>query len=154
MENINVEKIMEGIRSTIPAQEEKWKTVSFSDINVDASADFLGGGSGSFDVAELEQSVKRATENNSVGYFHPLEGHAYTIPAKKIVRKLIRACVEPICRCVTVFENAVSRAVCQLLNFVHLQQAENKALRAEVSALRRQLRDMEQRLEKLEKAER
>lgn len=152
MENINVEKIMEGIRNTIPSEEEKWKTISFSDINVDASADFMGVNSGSFDEAELEQSVKRASEYNTVPYFHPLEGHAYTIPAKKIVRKLIRACVEPICRCITFFENATSRAICQLLNFVRVQQAENKALRSEISTLRRQVKDLEQRLEELEKA--
>lgn len=153
MENVNVEKIMEGIRNTIPSEEEKWLTIRFSDIPVDASADFLGGGSGAFDIAELEQGVRRASENNTVPYFHPLEGHRYTIPAKKVVRKLIRACVEPICRCVAVFQNSATRALCQLLNFVHLQQSENKALRTEISNLRRQVKDMEQRLEKLEKTE-
>ena len=153
MENVNVEKIMEGIRATVPTEEEMWKKVRFSDIPVDASADFLGGGSGAFDVADLEQGVRRAAEHNTVGYFHPLEGAAYTIPAKKVVRKLIRACIEPICRAVTMFQNAASRALSQLLNFVHLQQSENKTLRMELSALRRQVKELEKRLEELEKAE-
>ena len=153
MENVDVEKIMEGIRSTIPDREENWKTIRFSDIPVDASADFMGGGSGVFDVAELEQGVRRAAEHNTVSYFQPLEGAAYTIPAKKIIRKLIRACIEPLCRCVTIFENAASRALSQLLNFVRLQQSENKALRAELSSMRKQLKELEQRLAEVEKAE-
>ena len=153
MENVDVEKIMEGIRATLPGSEEKWKTVSFGDIPVDASADFLGGGSGAFDVAELEQGARRASEYNTVPYFYPIEGHAYTIPAKKIIRKLIRACVEPICRFVTVFQNAASRALCQLVNFVHLQQSENKALRAELVTLRSRMKELEARLEELEKSE-
>lgn len=152
MENVDVEKIMEEIRGTIPATEEKWKSVRFSDIPVDASADFLGGGSGAFDENELEQGVKRAAEHNSVPYFYPIEGAAYTIPFKKVVRKLIRACVEPICRFVTVFQNAASRALCQLVNFVHLQQTENKALRSELVSLRRQLKELEERIAELEKS--
>lgn len=152
MENVDVEKIMEEIRGTIPSAEEKWKSVRFSDIPVDASADFMGGGSGTFDVAELEQGVKRAAEHNTVPYFYPIEGAPYTIPAKKLVRKLIRACVEPICRFVTVFQNAVSRALCQLVNFVHLQQSENKALKNELVTLRRQMKELEARLEELEKS--
>lgn len=154
MENVDVEKIMEGIRNTIPDREEKWKSVRFSDIPVDASADYMGGSSGSsFDMADLEQGVKRAAEHNTVSYFQPLEGAAYTIPAKKIVRKLIRACVEPICRCVSVFQNAASRVLNQLLNFVRAQQSENKALRTELATLRRQVKELEQRLAELEKAE-
>ena len=153
MENVNVEKIVEGIRATVPAEEENWKKVRFSDIPVDASADFLGGGSGAFDAADLEQGVRRAAEHNTVSYFHPLEGAAYTIPAKKIIRKLIRACIEPICKAVTVFQNAASRALTQALNFVHMQQSENKALRTELASLRRQVKELEQRLEQLEKAE-
>ncbi len=148
--DINVEKIMEGIRNTIPSREEGWKTVRFSDIPVDASADFLGGGSNVFDVAELEQGARRASEHNTVQYFHPLEGHAYTIPAKKVVRKLIRACIEPICRAITVFQNAAARALNQVVNFVHWQQSENQSLHAELTALRRQVKELEKRLEELE----
>ncbi len=153
MEQLDVEKIMEDIRGTIPDAEEKWKSVSFSDIPVDASADFMGGGSGAFDALELEQGVKRASEHNTVPYFYPIEGHAYTIPAKKVVRKLIRACVEPICRYVTVFQNAASRALCQIVNFVRLQQADNKALRSELVILRQQVKELEQRIGELEKTQ-
>lgn len=151
MEDINVEQIMEGIRNTIPDQEEKWKTVRFSDIPIDAAGDYAGARSKSFDLAELEQGARRSLEYNNVSFFQPLEGHAYTIPVKKVIRKLIRAIVEPICRCVSMFQNAASRAIGQVVNFVIFQQAENKALRSELANLRRQMKEMELRVEDLEK---
>lgn len=150
MEEINVEKIMEEIRAGIPVQEDGWAALRFEDIPVEnGSEEALG--EGSFDQREFEKCVSAASGGWQVNFFRPIPGGRVKGFFKRVVRKLIRFCLEPICIEVTAFNKAVLHSLQSLRRFVKETLAQNKRRDAELALLRREVAELRERLDALEK---
>lgn len=147
---IDVEKIMDEIRSRIPETEEKWAELKFEDIPVDPAAGGWESTAGYFDFGRFEESVAQTTELWPVPYYREIEGAKWTVFPKKVIRKLIRFCVEPITQSVMNFHRAVMRALSSLRHFVADQNEWQSRQEEENLQLRRQIEELEERIAALE----
>ena len=147
---IDVEKIMDEIRSQIPETEEKWAELRFEDVPVDPAAGGRESAPGYFDINKFEESVAQTTELWPVAYYQEIEGAKWTVFPKKVVRKVIRFCVEPITQNVMNFHRAVMRALSSLRHFVADQLEWQSRTEAENQRLRRQIAELEERIAALE----
>lgn len=150
MNEINVEKIMDEIRAQIPEGEAGWEKLRFEDVPVENGS--IPESGGLFERAEFDQEVKRLAASCEVEYFHPIPGGKLKRFVKRVLRKLIRFCVEPICAEVTDFHKRVARSLQHMRRFVSQYRAESlrreeelEALRAEVEALRGRIEELERK---------
>ena len=150
MNEINVEKIMNEIRAQIPAQESDWATLRFEDIPLENAGE--GSGTSAFEKRNFEKAVSALAAAEQVTFFHPIPGGKVKRFVKRVLRKLIRFCVEPICAEVTDFHKRVARSLQHMRRFVSQYRAESlrreeelEALRAEVEALRGRVEELERK---------
>lgn len=151
MNGIDTEVIMENIRAQLPEEGESWAAVRFEDIPVDASAAAEGDGGGRFDQEDFEKNVIRAAESWPVPYYRELPDGKVKGFFKRVVRKLIRFCVEPIAQDVAAFQQAVSRALGALRRYVTERTAAERRYEEELTRLRDQVKELEDRVRELEK---
>jgi len=149
MNEINIEKIMDEIRAQIPEQEEGWAELRFEDVPVENGTEGLGG---AFDKRELDRGVMALSACTEVEFFRPVPGGSVKSFVKRVLRKLIRFCIEPICQDISRFHRASASALRELRRFVtatgaaHRRQEEELALlRAEVETLRARVEELERR---------
>lgn len=146
MNEINVEKIMEEIRARIP-HEEVAEAPRFEDIPVVNGGEEAGG---AFVRQELEKSISELSGSWEVSFFRPLSGGVKGL-FKRVVRKLIRFCVEPIAQEATAFHKGVLRALQSFRRFVAESTAQNKRRDEEIDELRAQVEQLRTRLAELER---
>lgn len=151
MNGIDTEVIMENIRAQLPEEEESWAAVRFEDIPVDAAAAAESDGTGAFDKDDFEKNVVAAAESWPVPYYRELPDGKVKGFFKRVVRKLIRFCVEPIAQDVANFQQAVSRALGALRRFVSEQSARERRYEEEIAQLRSEVKELEDRIRELEK---
>lgn len=149
MNDINVERIMEEIRAQIPAQDADWAALRFEDVPMESAGEEVS--EAVFDKRDFEKSVSALGAMEQVEFFHPIPGGRVKSFAKRLVRKLIRFCVEPICQEVTAFHAGLLRAFQELRRFVADSVAQNKRREAEIALLRSQVEELRSRIEELER---
>ncbi|MBE6970006.1 MAG: hypothetical protein E7442_07830 [Ruminococcaceae bacterium] len=149
MNEINVEKIMNEIRAQIPEQESGWAALRFEDIPMENSGEEVS--AAAFDKRDFEKSVTALAASEQVEYFRPIPGGKVKSFTKRIVRKLIRFCVEPICQEVSAFHGLLLRAFQELRRFVAETAAQNRRRDAELELLRRETEELRARLDELER---
>lgn len=149
MNEINVEKIMDEIRAQIPGQEEGWAALRFEDIPVADVGE--SGPEKPFDKRELDKSLALASGREQLAFFRPLPDGRVKGLAKRVVRKLIRFCVEPICLDASAFHQAVLSALQNLRRFVGEMLMQNKRRDAELSLLRAEVEELRRRIDELER---
>ena len=150
MENMDMEKIMEDIRASLPDSEEGWARIRFEVIPVDAAASAEESGTGHFDQEEFDKNAIRAGETWPVPYYRDIPGGKVKVFFKRVVRKLIRFCVDPITQDVTAFQQAVSRCLTSLRRYISEQFAAQRRQEAELDQLRRQVEELTERVRELE----
>ena len=150
MNEINVEKIMDEIRRQIPAEEAGWEKLRFEDIPVENGCGAES--EGAFDRREFDHEVKSLAAQSTVSYFHPIPGGKLKRFVKRVLRKLIRFCVEPICEEVAAFQKRVVSSLQHMRRFVGRYNAdclrreeELEELRAEVALLRSRIEELERK---------
>ncbi len=152
MDEINVEKIMEEIRSSIPEGEASWEKVRFEDIRGETAASgWEGEESGAED---LERGYAECRDSWRVDFFRPIPGGRFKVFCKRVVRKLIRFCVEPITQCVSEFNKSVVRTLGALRRALGEQRREQTRRERELEALREEVALLTTRVEELEKDKR
>ena len=149
MNEINVEKIMAEIRAQIPGQDADWAALRFEDVPMESTGEELS--AAAFDKRAFEKSVAALGAMDTVEFFHPIPGGRIKTFAKRVVRKLIRFCVEPICQEISAFHGALLRAFQELRGFVTETVNQNKRREAEIALLRAQLEELQGRIEELER---
>lgn len=151
MDGIDVSKIMEEVRASIPEREEDWQRLRFEDIPIDASAGTVESGEGSFDREEFDRAAVQVSESWNAPFFRDIPGGRVKVFFKRVVRKLIRFCLEPITQDVTGFQHAVARCMAGLRRFMGEQLGAERRHEAEIAALQTRVEELEARLEELEK---
>ena len=149
MNEINVEKIMDEIRAQIPRQEEDWAQLRFEDIPVADETET--GREKPFDKRELDKCVAAASGKEQLAFFRPLPDGRVKGFAKRVVRKLIRFCVEPICLDASAFHQSVMGVLQSLRRFVGEMLAQQKRRDAEVALLRAEVEELRRRLDEVER---
>ena len=130
---LNVETVMEEIRAALPAADA-WKSVRFEDMPTEVCDD-----GGDVRRAALTPSLDGAAGSWTVKFFRPLEGSRPVRLLKKVVRKLIRFCVEPITLSVTLFQRHAAGALFALERELKKERSERERLERELLALRERL---------------
>ena len=149
MNEINVEKIMNEIRAQIPAQESDWATLRFEDIPLENAGE--GSGTSAFEKRNFEKAVSALAAAEQVTFFHPIPGGKVKRFVKRVLRKLIRFCVEPICQDISAFHALLLRVFRELRCFVTETVAQNRRRDVELEQLRRETEALRARLDELER---
>ena len=148
MNDINVEKIMDEIRARLPQQEEDWKALRFEDIPVAGEGEDCR--EKPFDKRELDKSLAAASGKEQLAFFRPMPDGRVKGFAKRVVRKLIRFCVEPICLDASAFHQSVMGVLQSLRRFVGEMLAQNKRRDAEIALLRAEVEELRRKIDELE----
>ena len=148
MNEINVEKIMDEIRAQIPQQEEGWEELRFEDIPVTAEGEEAR--EKPFDKREMDKSLAAASGKEQLAFFRPMPDGSVKGFAKRVVRKLIRFCVEPICLDASAFHQSVMGVLQSLRRFVGEMLAQNKRRDAEMALLRAEVEELRRKIDELE----
>ena len=148
---INTVKIMEDIRSTIPEREEGWKELRFEDVPADTTEALAQDSSIGFDRNDFDQNVGGALAAWQIPFFRPLPDGPVKKFFKRVVRKLIRFVVDPLTQDCTNFNGSVARSLGLLRRYMRERDAAELHYEAEIARLNRRIRDLETRLDELEK---
>lgn len=149
MTEINVEKIMREIRADMAAEEARMAT-GFEEIAVDG-IDLSPIGESAADCRALERNMAAMTVGWEVSFFRPIPGNRIKVFCKRVVRKLIRFCVEPITKDVSRFNRMVQSSLGDIRILVVELFGLNRRREEELEQLRREVAELRQRLENMEK---
>ena len=149
MNEINVEKIMAEIRAQIPEQDADWAALRFEDIPVENGVEEQS--AAPFDKRGFDRNITALAAAEQVAFFRPIPGGKLKSLTKRVVRKLIRFCVEPICQEVSAFHSGALRIFRELRRFVSETSAQNKRREAEIALLRSEVKELRERIEELER---
>ena len=142
MNPMDTEQIMDSIRERIPDTENGWDIVRFEDIPV-SDCDGASVNTGKFDRVSLEKSVSEAGSLSTIPYYRPIPGSRIKALFKKIIRKLIRFCVEPVAQDATNFNLATASSLRAMRRFTLEQSAADQQRDAEMEELRRRVEVLE-----------
>ena len=149
MTEINVEKIMREIRADMAAEEARTEP-GFEEIAVDG-IDLSQIGESAADCLALERNLAAMTVGWQVNFFRPIPGNRIKVFCKRVVRKLIRFCVEPIALEASHFNRMVQSSMADLRILVVELFGLNRRREEELAELRREVAELRQRLENMEK---
>lgn len=124
MENINIEDIMQQIRAEVKEKGYKESDLSFTDIK-------MGSASGEENLAFNEQEFKHQLHClNSItrlDYYRPLSG-GVKVFFKRVVRKLVKPIVLPLCQEQEQYNACNARVMNQLAAVIKEQEERIKVL--------------------------
>lgn len=118
MEKINIEEIMQEIREEIKEKGYTKDELSFLDVPIKKND------VDQFNASLLESAMQDISNNKMVDYYAPIEGKSLKAIAKKIVRKLIKPIVYPMCEKQKVYNASVDIAINQL--YLYMQDQKEK----------------------------
>ena len=147
---INAVQIMEDIRAALPTQEEDWRTLRFEDIPVDTTESLEQNESAPFDQTDFDLNVGGALASWQIAFFRPLPDRGIKKLFKRVVRKLIRFCLEPVTQDCTEFNGSVARSLGLLRRYMRERAAVERRYENEIARLRRRTAELEERLAALE----
>lgn len=170
MEEISAEKIMKELQDELEARRKAAESVRFEDLPIPPAhsaqqrrrSDFahipvgaalvnVGAEDDPFEQETFEKDVAAADAAWRVSFFHPIPGGKIKGFFKRVVRKLIRSCIEPITQEISAFHGTLVYCLDALRRFVREQLRRETKRDAELDELRSQVAELSARLEALEK---
>lgn len=148
---INIEKIMEEIRSEINARGEKEDMLSFDEIPYET---FSVNTYDTFSMKSFEENINLSNQRFLVNAYRPLSGNSVSIFIKKIIRKLTKFYIEPIVEEQNNFNVSILRAVNSVFSYVKEQRSNDetiKELKDNLKLMEIKLNFIQKELDKLKK---
>jgi hypothetical protein len=143
MEQIDVEEIMQEIRTQIKERGYTKNDLRFADVNPN-SVTYLEEIDEYFELTNFGQTVEKMNGSRKVQCWRPLAGNKIAVFIKKIIRKLTKFYVEPIIRDQNQFNFYTTSAMSQLYAKIEDEQA------VKMEEMQRQIETLEQRIRQLE----
>ncbi|MCM1244102.1 MAG: hypothetical protein NC293_00475 [Roseburia sp.] len=119
MNSINVEEIMEKIRTEIKEKGYKESDLSFLDIPIST---FPEASQESFDLDKLREKLQRVNETYGVDYYKVIEGGGIKTFIKKAIRKILKFLLYPLCQNQELFNAFSVQTMNQLFLYIQLQE--------------------------------
>lgn len=119
MDDINVEEIMEKIRTEIKEKGYQESDLSFSDIPVPAVTGMV---QEEFDLDRLKEKLQGANATYGVDYYKVIENGGIKGFIKKAIRKTLKFLLYPLCQNQERFNSFSAQAMNQLFLYIQLQE--------------------------------
>ncbi len=128
---INIEEIMQEIKSDIKAKGYTNDCLSFDDVVVDVSSM----NAVTFDRIKFNEDLYTANHEWQVNAYRVLQGNAIVVFFKKVIRKLVYFFVEPIVMAQNGYNASVVRMMNQMSCYIDEQNKEIEELKKRLAEL-------------------
>lgn len=144
MESINVEEIMQDIRTQIAQRGYKKSELRFADVTVGAM-DNMEDIDEYFELQNFGLTVDKMNSRRTVQCWRMLRGNRLAVLVKKVIRKLTKFYIEPIVKEQNQFNFYTTSAMAQLYDKIEKEQA------IELEQMQKRIEELEKRCKALEK---
>lgn len=143
MQEIDVEKIMEGIRREIKEKGYKAQDLRFADIPLERE----GTAGMHYSREEAEKALDYLTFHSNNPIFFPLSGNPVKIFIQKVIRRVFFFVINPAFQFQNKFNSTTVRFMKQSLNYME----ENEELKNQIQSMQEQIDTLKSALEAMQK---
>ena len=126
MQEINIEEIMQEIRTEIRNKGYKESDLSFQDIPIKDKNDVIM--EEQFSEQYLQEVLHIVNVSTSVNYYRTFTGNALKVFIKKVIRKILAPILLPLCQEQEQYNSVVTRTLNQMYQYMLNQESRIKEL--------------------------